>query len=205
MLTTVLIGIFLAFLTWPRPVVVYEFDLHTIHTIHKLINLLIGFDFPQWYFVSCVQYLRKSPEQSIIHVTFISKNRLGYYIHILVLYPSSHTCTCTPVGILLQLGKVLENTLELWAVLNHPTHRTPPLHQHCHDILHVGIRCSWSTPKPPGCMGNIADDVLKSRRRPCLSVAHGGRSHNFTRQNLISGGIHCQTDNVLSDFMDQLL
>ena len=82
MLTTVLIGIFLAFLTWPLPVVVCEFDLHTIHTIHKLINLLIGFDFPQWYFVSCVQYLRKSPEQLIIHVTFIS-HWLSY------LYPCS--------------------------------------------------------------------------------------------------------------------
>ena len=109
MLTTVLIDIFLAFLTWPLPVVVYEFDLHTIHTIHKLINLLIGFDFPQWYFVSCVQYLRKSPERLIIHVAVIS-----HYIHILILYPLSHTCTCTPVGILLQLGKVLENKVDVF-------------------------------------------------------------------------------------------
>ena len=39
-----------------------------------------------------------------------------YHIHIRIINPSSHTCTCTPVGILLQLGKVLENKVDVFWV-----------------------------------------------------------------------------------------
>ena len=105
MLTTVLIGIFLAFLTRPLPDIVHEFDLHTIHPIHKWINFLIGFNFS--HFVFCVQHLKKS--QVIDYTCYLHQ----LFIHIRILYPSSHTCTCTPVGILLQLGKVLENKARL--------------------------------------------------------------------------------------------
>ena len=64
---------------------------------------------PMVYRISCT-IPKKSPGQWIIHVIFISY----YHIHIRILYPSSQTCTCTPVGILLQLGKVLENNVNFF-------------------------------------------------------------------------------------------